>query len=54
MMTEAEALETLAREDPALAGDARTALRWLTEGGGLEAVSMLRLQEFLWCTLPTS
>ena len=54
MMTEAEALQTLARENPALAGDARTALRWLTEGGGLEAVSMLRLQEFLWCTLPSS
>jgi hypothetical protein len=54
MMTEAEALETLAREDPALAGDAKTALRWLTEGGGLEAVSMLRLQEFLWYALPTS
>ncbi|MBO0806100.1 MAG: hypothetical protein J2P25_23890 [Nocardiopsaceae bacterium] len=54
MMTEAEALETLAREDPALAGDARTALRWVTEGGGLEAVSLLRLQEFLWYELPTS
>jgi hypothetical protein len=54
MMTEAEALQTLAREDPAVAADARNALRWLTSGGGLAAVSMLRLQEFLWCVLPTS
>jgi hypothetical protein len=54
MMTEAEALETLAREDPAAAGDAKTALRWLTEGGGLETISLFRLQEFLWWTLPTS
>lgn len=54
MMTEAEALQTLAREDPAVAADARTALRWLTSGGGLATVSLLRLQEFLWCVLPTS
>jgi hypothetical protein len=54
MMTEAEALETLAREDPAVADDAKAALRWLTEGGGLESISMLRLQEFLWYVLPTS
>jgi len=54
MMTEAEALQTLAREDPAVADDAKTALRWLTSGGGLEAISLLRLQEFLWCVLPTS
>jgi hypothetical protein len=54
MMTEAEALETLAREDPAIADDARSALRWLTEGGGLQSISMLRLQEFLWSVLPTS
>lgn len=54
MMTEAEALQTLAREDPAIASDARTALRWLTEGGGLESISLLRLQEFLWYVLPTS
>jgi hypothetical protein len=52
MMTEAEALETLAREDPAVAEDARTALRSLTSGGGLGAISLLRLQEFLWYTLP--
>jgi hypothetical protein len=52
MMTEAEALETLAREDPAVAGDARTALRSLTSGSGLGAISLLRLQEFLWYTLP--
>src|ERR1700677_2782566 len=54
MMTEAEALETLAREDPAIAGDAKAALRWLTEGAGLESISLLRLQEFLWYVLPTS
>jgi hypothetical protein len=53
MMTEAEALETLAREDPAVASDARAALRWLTSGGGLEVISQLRLQEFLWHVLPT-
>ena len=54
MMTEAEALQTLAREDPAVADDAKAALRWLTSGGGLEAISLLRLQEFLWYVLPTS
>jgi hypothetical protein len=54
MMSEAEALQTLAREDPAVADDAKTALRWLTSGGGLEAISLLRLQEFLWYVLPTS
>jgi hypothetical protein len=52
MMTEAEALQTLAREDPAVADDARAALRSLTAGGGLEAISLLRLQEYLWCALP--
>jgi hypothetical protein len=52
MMTEAEALQTLAREDPAVADDARAALRSLTAGGGLQAISLLRLQEFLWCALP--
>ena len=53
MMTEAEALQTLAREDPVVADDARAALRVLTSGGGLEAISLLRLQEFLWCALPS-
>ena len=53
MMTEAEALKTLAREDPAVADDARTALRSLTSGEGLGAISLLRLQEFLWYGLPT-
>lgn len=53
MMTEAEALKTLAREDPAVANDARTALRSLTSGNGLGAISLLRLQEFLWYGLPT-
>jgi hypothetical protein len=54
MMTEAEALKTLAREDPAVADAARTALRSLTSGGGLGAISLLRLQEFLWYGLPTA
>jgi hypothetical protein len=54
MMTEAEALEALAREDPAVASDARAALRWLTAGGGLETISQLRLEEFLWHVLPSS
>jgi hypothetical protein len=52
MMTEAEALKTLARENPAVADDARTALRSVTSGGGLGAISLLRLQEFLWFALP--
>jgi len=52
MMTEAEALKALAREDPAIADDARTALRSLTSGDGLGPISLLRLQEFLWYTLP--
>ena len=43
MMTEAEALQTLAREDPVVADDARAALRVLASGGGLEAISLLRL-----------
>jgi hypothetical protein len=54
MMTEAEALKTLAREDPAVADDARSALRSLTSGDGLGTISLLRLQEFLWYGLPTS
>lgn len=54
MMTEAEALKTLAREDPAVADDARTALRSLTSGGGLGTISLLRLQEFLWYALPAA
>jgi hypothetical protein len=54
MMTEAEALKTLAREDPAVADDARSALRSLTSGDGLGAISLLRLQEFLWYGLPTA
>jgi hypothetical protein len=52
MMTDAEALKTLAQEDPAVADDARNALRSLTSGDGLGAISLLRLQEFLWFTLP--
>jgi len=52
MMTEAEALKVLAREDPAVADDARTALHSLTSGGGLASISLLRLQEFLWYALP--
>jgi hypothetical protein len=52
MMTDAEALKTLAQEDPAVADDARNALRSLTSGDGLGAISLLRLQEFLWFALP--
>src|SRR5690348_10847921 len=52
MMTESQALETLAREDPEAADDARAALAWLTGDEGLETISLLRLQEFLWYALP--
>jgi hypothetical protein len=52
MMTESQALETLAREDPEAAGDAKAALAWLTGDEGLETISLLRLQEFLWYALP--
>jgi hypothetical protein len=52
MMTESQALETLTREDPTAAGDAKAALAWLTGDEGLEAISLLRLQEFLWYALP--
>ena len=52
MMTESQALETLTREDPEAADDARAALAWLTGDEGLETISLLRLQEFLWYALP--
>lgn len=52
MMTESQALETLTRQDPQAAGDAKAALAWLTGDDGLETVSLLRLQEFLWYALP--
>jgi len=52
MMTESQALETLSREDPEAAGDAKAALAWLTGDEGLESISLLRLQEFLWYALP--
>jgi hypothetical protein len=52
MMTESEALKTLAREEPAVADDVRNALHSLTCGGGLGAISLLRLQEYLWYALP--
>jgi hypothetical protein len=51
-MTESQALETLTREDPEAAGDAKAALAWLTGDEGLETISLLRLQEFLWYALP--
>ena len=51
-MTESQALETLTREDPTAAGDAKAALAWLTGDEGLETISLLRLQEFLWYALP--
>src|SRR5271165_6525635 len=52
MMTESQALEALTREDPEAAGDAKAALAWLTGDEGLEVISLLRLQEFLWYALP--
>jgi hypothetical protein len=52
MMTQTQALATLEREDPDAAGDAKAALAWLTGDGGLGAISLLRLQEFLWYVLP--
>jgi hypothetical protein len=52
MMTESQALETLTREDPEAAGDARAALAWLTGDEGVETISLLRLQEYLWYALP--
>ncbi|HZR54124.1 MAG TPA: hypothetical protein VFB06_32065 [Streptosporangiaceae bacterium] len=52
MMTQTQALATLAREDPAAAGDARAALAWLAGDEGLGTISLLRLQEFLWYALP--
>jgi hypothetical protein len=52
MMTESQALETLTREVPEAAGDAKAALAWLTGDEGLETISLLRLQEFLWYALP--
>src|SRR5690242_9873092 len=52
MMSESQALETLTREDPEAAGDAKAALAWLTGDEGLETISLLRLQEFLWYALP--
>jgi hypothetical protein len=52
MMTESQALAALTREDPDAAGDAKAALDWLVGDRGLEAISLLRLQEFLWYVLP--
>jgi len=51
-MTEAQALTALAREDPEAADEAKAALGWLTNGAGLETVSQLKLQEFVWYALP--
>src|SRR5216683_2602723 len=51
-MTEAQALETLKQQDPDAAGDAKAALGWLTGDQGLQAISQLQLQEFLWYALP--
>lgn len=53
MMTEAEALQVLSREDPAAADDAKAALCWLTADEGFGTISLLRLQEFLWYVLPS-
>jgi hypothetical protein len=52
MMTQNQALATLAREDPDAAGDAKAALACLAGDEGLGTISLLRLQEFLWYNLP--
>src|SRR6202522_35710 len=52
MMTQSQALATLASEDPDAAGDAKAALSWLAGDEGLGTISLLRLQEFLWYALP--
>src|ERR1700753_290792 len=52
MMTEAQALTALAREDPEAADEAKAALGWLTNVAGLEIVSQLKLQEFVCYALP--
>ena len=52
MMTQTQALATLEREDPVAAGDAKVALSWLAGDDGLGAITQLRLQEFLWHSLP--
>lgn len=48
------ALERLAREDTILAGMAEAALEAVTAGDGLEALTQLDLQTFLWHELPTT
>jgi hypothetical protein len=53
MMSEAQALQALGREDPAAADDAKAALCWLSADEGFGAISLLRLQEFLWYVLPS-
>src|SRR5262249_432050 len=52
MMTESQALEALSRGDPEAAGGARAARAWLTGDEGLETMSVVGLQEFLWYALP--
>lgn len=52
MMTQTQALATLEREDPVAAGDAKVALSWLAGEDGLGSISQLKLQEFLWHSLP--
>lgn len=54
MMSEAQAMQALTREDPAAATDARAAISWLSGDAGLGAISLMRLQEFLWYVLPSS
>jgi hypothetical protein len=53
MMNQAQALQALSREDPAAADDAKAALCWLNADEGFGAISLLRLQEFLWYVLPS-
>ncbi len=51
-MDVAGALDILRAEDPELALDAEGALNGLTAGEGIEEISQIALQEFLWYRLP--
>lgn len=51
-MDVAAALDALRAEDPELAEDAEGALSSLTQGEGVEQISQIALQEFLWYRLP--
>src|SRR6201986_2513742 len=52
MMTEAQALTALAREDTEAGDEAKADLGWVTNIPGLQTASQLKLQEFVWYALP--